>query len=329
MRRAVGPREESNYWYYHERQIWLIGQGSASENWQTDSETVFKRLSHKGFKGRFATFKWLALTSALSFNFNESEYRAWKCGRGLAQFLGSFPPYYSKNLYSFSQGAVVCGAALTTYGASVRNYVISQGALPAGCYDPSQSVNSYQDFIEEDKVNPTPDYSNDLGYRNYLSGLNVTGQVSSFFNIRDYALKTGNFFGLDANWEANQLDYKPNTFSASSRTYAYDSGPPSSPFPIGQRCFLRKLNFALEERRLSDAHESMSFVARPRSEAVGARAQVGGKINTVPFNVGPDTASNFRDGQSDHGGQFSRRIQQTQDYYLQLGIRLGVLNSPQ
>ena len=62
-------------------------QANEYQSWLIDSETVYKRLWHQGYKGRFAAFKWLALTPAFPFKFNESEYRAWKCGEGLAHFV--------------------------------------------------------------------------------------------------------------------------------------------------------------------------------------------------------------------------------------------------
>ena len=110
------------------------------------SETVFKRLWHQEYKGRFASYKWPALTPAFPFQYNDSEYRAFKSGQGLAAFLSSFPSDHRRNLYSFSQGAVVCGAALTVYNSTVDNYVLSQAAIPAGCYDASDSINNYDLF---------------------------------------------------------------------------------------------------------------------------------------------------------------------------------------
>ena len=305
------------------------GQSDAYATWQSDSETVFKRLWHQGFKGRFAAFKWLALTPAWPFKFNESEYRGWKCGQGLAQFINTLPDAndYKKNLYSFSQGAIVCGAALTVYQASVSNYVMTQAAAPAGSYDSTSAINSYTDFLNAETTSPTPDATNDLGYRGYLSGLSVTGSVVSFFNQVDYALKAGRELGINVSWEGNQLMSKPNQ-NLSGRTYAYDAGPPSNPYAIGARCFLRDVGLPFNERRLTDIHESMSFVARPRSEAAGASNAVGGKIGSR-YNVGEGSSSNFGRSSSDHGGQFSRRIQNTQDYYRELGVRLGVLTLQQ
>lgn len=299
------------------------GQNDGYATWQSDSETAFKRLWHQGFKGRFATFKWLALTPAWPFKFNESEYRGWKCGEGLAHYISALPDAdgYTKNLYSFSQGAIVCGAALRLPGCSVKNYVMSQAAAPAGSYDTTPAINSYTDFLNAEIGSPTPDAADDLGYRGYLSSLNVTGSVVSFYNQADYALKTGRetvpvLGEVNVSWEGNQLTSKPNQ-NLSGRTYAYDSGPPNSPYVVGQRCFLRDIGLPFNVRRLTDIHESMSFVARPRSEAAGASNAVEGKIGSR-YNVGEGTGSNFGRTSSDHGGQFSRRIQQVWPYYENL-----------
>ena len=72
----------------------------------------------------------------------------------------------------------------------------------------------------------------------------------------------------------------------------------------------------------------MSFVARPRSDAAGANESVGGSIGER-YNVGPGSPSAFNRESSDHGGQFSRHIQQLWPYYRELGVRLRVLNIQQ
>ena len=288
------------------------GGGGAAESyngWVNVSETIFKRLWHQGYKGRFAFFKWPALTPAFPFEYNDSEYRAFKSGRGLAHFLASFPEDYRKSLYSFSQGAVVCGAALTVYNGAVDNYVLSQAAIPAGCYDASDSINNYDLFDQREQQSPTPDTTAELGYRDYLGSLNVSGSVVSFYNTSDYALKTGRALGRNVSWEGNQIDYKPNWFVG--RHYEYDINEAT-----GERCKLR-INGSNNWRYVVDIHESMSFVARPRSEAAGASMSVGGRI-TARYDVGPDTPSDFRDNASDHGGQFNRRIQQLGPYYENL-----------
>jgi len=301
------------------------------DNWTTTSETVLKRLWWAGYKGRFASFKWPALTPGpqafppdpAPLAFNDSEFRAWKSGRGLQGFVDSFPNDYKKNLYSFSQGAPVCGSALTVYGLTVDNYVMSQAAMAAGSYDTSTHVNNYQDFLDAEDDRPTPDTAADLGYRGYLANLNVTGDVVSFYNTFDYALKTGSEFGQQLNWEGNQLDYKPNKLGT-VKTYAYDPGSPANPYPVGSRCFLRDSPLGMfRERAVLDIHESMSFVARPRSEAAGANTSVSGSIDHL-YDVGPGSECDFGEASADHGGQFSRNMQHLWPYYRELGTRLRV-----
>jgi hypothetical protein len=175
---------------------------------------------------------------------------------------------------------VVCGSALTIYGGAANNYVLSQGAIPAGCYDDSASINNYPLFSQQELQSPTPDVMDDLGYRHCLNSLKVNGAVVSFYNTSDYALKTGRALAQNVSWEGNQIDYKPNWFVG--RHYEYDVSE-----AIGERCKLR-INGSNNWRYVIDIHESMSFVARPPSEAVGASTSVGGRI-TNRYNVGPDT----------------------------------------
>ena len=210
----------------------------------------------------------------------------------------------------------MCGSALTVYKLTVNNYVMSQAAAPAGCYDTSESINNYDFFVQRERQSPTPDATNDLGYRGFLDSLNVNGSLVSFFNTVDYALKTGLELGENVSWEGNQLDYKPNANLGplGHRTYAYDSGPPNQPYALGRRCFLRDVYAPFNQRQLKDIQESMSFVARPRSEAAGASTSVAGAV-TGRYDVGPGSPSAFDRESSDHGGQFNRRIQQLRAYY--------------
>lgn len=196
---------------------------------------------------------------------------------------------------------------------------MSQAAAPAGCYDTSSLINSYDLFMQREQVSHTPDGTDDLGYSGYLGPLSVSGAIVSFYNTVDYALKTGRELGQNVSWEGNQIDYKPNANlgTLGYRTYVYDSGLPTDPYPIGQRCFLRDVYAPFNQRQLTDIQESMSFVARPRSEAAGANTAVAGSV-TARYNVGPGSPSAFDRESSDHGGQFSRRIQELQPYYENL-----------
>jgi hypothetical protein len=300
------------------------------------AEIVFKRLWHQGFKGRFAFYKWPALNPAgfgsTGFEFNGSEYRAWKYGRGLALFVNSIDKG-SKNLFSHSQGNIVCGAALTDYGLSVDNYVLTQAAVPAGCYDTSggqadpSSINGYARFWSREASKPTPDFASDLGYRGHLQNLGVSGNVSNFYNAVDYALATGtSLFGvLETHWEANQESYKPDDSPSNGNNYTYIPGNPA-----GQRSQLVDALFV--GRFVTDPHEAMSMVARPRSKAVGARSSVGGSIDTG-LNLESFTSTTgdqvFTRSSDDHGAQVGRRIQEVWEYYTELGRTFGVIPLPE
>ena len=191
---------------------------------------------------------------------------------------------------------------------------IPQAAVPAGCYDTGTYVNSYSLFLNAETTTPTPDRTNDLGYRGYLNPLGVTRNIVNFENYQDFALATGVSYGVGTNWEADQLNYKPNTFA--TVTYAYDFGPPANPYPMGQRCFLRQLYIPWNQRPVTDNQESMGFVARPRSKAVGAEDHgyplTGGTVTkNVDLSADP---YDFGYTEGDHGGQWSRRNQQTWRY---------------
>ncbi len=151
----------------------------------------------------------------------------------------------------------------------------------------------------------------------------MSGSVVSFYNIVDYALKTGQEGGINVSWEGNQLGYKPNAFTGRSYKYEADVWVGGS-----DRVAMLLVNDSTTGRYVMDIHESMSFVARPRSDAAGANESVGGSIEEL-YDVGPASPSAFDRESSDHGGQFSRRIQQLWPYYRELGVRLRVLNIQQ
>lgn len=296
------------------------------------AEVVFKRLWHQGFKGRFAFYKWPALNPAgfgsTGFEFNGSEYRAWKYGRGLAQFVNSINKT-SKNLFAHSQGNIVCGAALTDYGLSVDNYVLTQAAVPAGCYDTSggqsdpNSINGYARFWNREVSKPTPDFACDLGYRGYLQIHGVSGNVKNFHNFDDYALASGRTFLLfETHWEANQDSYKPDSSASNANAYTYFPGNPT-----GQRCQLVDALFA--GRFVTDSHEAMSMIARPRSKAAGALGATRGVIGSdFDLSAMRDSTGQqvFTRSGDDHGAQVGRRIQEIWPYYTELGDAFGVLS---
>jgi pimeloyl-ACP methyl ester carboxylesterase len=291
------------------------------------SETMFKRLWWQGFKGRFCAFRWATLTSFNSYN--TSEFRAWKYGESLRQYgleLQARLPDYAFNLVAHSMGNVVAGSALQR-GLRVNNYVLMQAAVPAGCYDTSTNINSYSRFTQYDSSSPTPDLAADMGYRGYLT--NVTGNLVNFFNTNDFALATGTAVGyapflwwLQVNWEANQESYKPDSPTAGASFLHYKYNPLAT---ANQRSRLEVGTYGFAHY-VTDPHEMLAFVARPRSKAVGAKKGVGGTIDGGEIDL--TSRFNFRDGRDEHSAEFNWRMQQLgglNGFYFQLATSLQVL----
>jgi Regulator of chromosome condensation (RCC1) repeat/Alpha/beta hydrolase of unknown function (DUF900) len=276
------------------------------------SETMFKRLWWAGYKGRFAAFRWATQTSADSYN--TSEWLAWKYGKSLANYIENYLknqlPSYTINVAAHSMGNIVTGSALAR-GMHINNYMLMEAAIPSGCY--VDSVNDYAPFLEAEQTrHATPDIAGDNGYRLYLESFTTNvGKFVSFFNVNDFALATGSTFPVGhTNWEQNQIDYKPNHFSNITLDY-YDFFPNE---PTGRRSVF--FFGGTDTRLVTDPHETMAFIARPRSKATGAEphsASMLGQLSGTAINL--HQLCGFDSDQSDHSGQFSWRIQQLGPFY--------------
>ncbi|MCC6355466.1 MAG: hypothetical protein IT577_16370 [Verrucomicrobiae bacterium] len=292
--------------------IFVHGWDMTLDDYHSFSDTMFKRLWHQGYKGRFCAFRWPTISGGLMDHYNTSEHRAWKYGPALAAYVATQPGYYAKNIAAHSMGNIVAGAALLS-GMQINNYALMQAAAPAGCYDASEAVNTYQRFLTAEASSPTPDWADDRGYRARLGG--VAGNLINFYNADDYALVSG-----PVNWELNQIACKPNViertlFGAPKRWYGWY--PQGFPDPaLANRGWYNDID-PVTERWVHDHHESMSFIARPHSQAVGARAIQGCAVDSS-INVGPGSIHGFGRDKSDHSAQFKRSIQQVDDFYTQL-----------
>jgi pimeloyl-ACP methyl ester carboxylesterase len=268
-----------------------------SVNW---AETMYKRLWHRGFKGRFAFFRWPTFTgSPLFARYNESEYRAWKCGGALKQFVASLPYQNAMNICAHSMGNIVVSSALKQ-GMTVNNYILMQAAVPSGCYNVNQA--NHQPFVDNAEGDPSPDGASDLGYRGFLD--NITGNLVDFYNFNDDALEA---------WDANNTLYKPNQLITATQSYGYE---PS--YQIGQRCTLVGL---LTARLVLDPHESMAFVASSRTIVAG-REQTAGAIDS---NV--DLDANYQFGNL-HSPQWEWRIQRLKPFYDRMLLTYQITPNP-
>ena len=218
--------------------VFVHGWSMTYDAYRNSSETMFKRLWHQGFKGRFCSFRWDPLVGSearlYAGEYNRSEHRAFLYGQALRQFVESIKEGIPAiSLLGHSMGNIVCGSALQQ-GLTVQNYLLLEGAVPAGCYDESGGdgaggVNGYDRFWEEEEDRPTPDYhAVNKGYRGFLTSISSNAQLVNFHNRLDFALATGTkFFFFEANWEKNQVDYKPdgspNAIHAGDWSYFYNA----------------------------------------------------------------------------------------------------------
>ena len=76
----------------------------------------------------------------------------------------------------------------------------------------------------------------------------------------------------------------------------------------------------LKSRVVTNTHESMTYVARSRTRAVGALARVGGSVKGGEVNL--ETAFGFTPSREDHSGQFNRKIQDVHGFYETLHKKL-------
>jgi len=260
------------------------------------AETAYKRLWHAGYKGRFALYKWPALnpagffTSGTGFEFNQSEYRAWKYGKGLSDFAASMPDDYQRSVLAHSQGNAVVAAAFRDYNLAAATWVITQGAIPISCYD--------DDTAHLVFPHTSPDLAANMGYRGYLKD-EVSAKVVNFFNTRDRV--TGQ------RWEANQSLFKPTIELVGITRIEYKHYAGSSEVRL-QKFFN---NVLLSDRTVSDLHESMAMIVKSRSKAIGQGATTAGEVN-----VGVDMYADFS-FDNEHGSQWNRAIQKNLTLYFQ------------
>lgn len=305
--------------------VFVHGWNMSYEGSHNFGETMFKRLWQRGYKGRYAFMRWPTLDDSfptpvgeVPYTYNASEYRAWKCGESLKQFVNNLPSGYTRNVVAHSMGNVVAGSALKK-GMSLTNYALLNGAVSAGCYDDRDILNQQWGYS-------TPFYDPDLGtqnlsHRNQLAGVN--GNLINFFLPADDAL---------LKWEWNN-DTPGGLFPASgnrfvvvgSKAQRYNGGTTGYYYAshnlAGQRL---GINFPTVNGRLvTNSHESMSYIAQSPMKAVGAEGRTGGAIDSSVDMFGAPYS--FGDV---HSAQFEFRLQQTVPFYNRLMTAFQLVPNP-
>jgi len=240
---------------------WLkSGEGLYEMATTQAGETVFKRLWHRGFRGRLIFFHWPTVKPSLAYGLLESEYRAYKSAPALLDFMSTLPKGKRVHVTAHSLGCVLLTEALKE-GLEVEEALLQVGAIPAGAYDtrPVLILPDMADVI-------TPVTPEEGGYMGYVD--NTKTPAYSMYNFADVT-----FFG----WNIAQKQLKPTSKKGGYR-YAWDSKAPPGE---RARLYYRTGMFSSDYRLVTDHHEIMAFIAKSKTHALGAETRVKGHIRRV------------------------------------------------
>lgn len=283
---------------------------------RSDEITMFKRLWHRGFKGRYIGFIWPTYDvevwdqngvingglSALYSKFAWSEYRAWKSGGAFKAMIDALPSDYEKKVFAHSLGNVVVGSALEL-GAVVDHYALLNAAIPEYCYDhQATGIGGVIGLNPKDFSFSWSDVIKNLSYRGsggagHARLRQVGGVLTNFYLPDDESLVEG--------WKANQAVFKP------IGEYSYD------PF-FG----VVKWRISLfSSRDVIDPHEGMAMVNSTLSDAIG-RVEASA-LSKISENIEMDGADMEFD--EEHEAVFKWQIAKTWKFY---GIMWDKLSLP-
>ena len=279
--------------------LFVHGWNMSPDGSRNFAETMFKRIWHRGFKGRFAYFRWNTdwsdafdnvpgvgqAAEAYFANYNDSEYTAWtQAGSQLTEFVQQVPSDYTKNIAAHSMGNIVVGSALVA-GMTVNNYAMMQAAVPAACYDEREAIRQTQTATHTVKLNfwgnqlpvgrvtvwdeESPDDDPDsitrnLAYRGMLKNIGQHCNPINFYLPADNATSYA--------WEINNDVTKPPGGMSASFRYRREN-------PNGKKLYKYNVNHnEIIDYYLSSRYEAVSFACRTWGKAVGAEARTEGAI---------------------------------------------------
>lgn len=305
------------------------------------AETFYKRLWHRGFKGRFAAFQWDAgysssgqwvplvgdaIESYLA-DYNGSEHTAWQSAAGLKTFANNLRPGTKKHLAAHSMGNIVAGEAIRL-GMNVNNYALMQSAVPSACYDDNearvrqtlqQTHTRYgKSFTMWDNVTPDGDsdtYTRECAYRGRFVHPNLQNvNMVSFFLPPDYATYVP--------WEINNDQSKPENGGFAAEFHYYPNNQ------NGQKLYKFHTEITGDSRGIvarealdhyiTDPYEAMPFACHTWGKAQGAQSTAMGVIRSnidlrdPAYHISGQSLPGFGD---QHSGQFNATIQDLTAFY--------------
>jgi hypothetical protein len=297
------------------------------------ADTMFKRLWHQGFKGRFGAYRWPTFYVPESIapgipanveinNFNGSEERAWNSAAPLAALIQNRSSIFNVGgnsrvrVFGHSMGNIVCSEALRTLGAGiapVHTYVSGQAALAAHCWDSrpevsggprwmdmgvqwSNTANIYRGYWQSAAGTDAPHKWEADGRPSYMHISYMPGNVKyvNHYNVDDWALNS---------WEINQK-LKP------AIGYHYGWVPGSA---IGsEHRFYKGLVSPTTLLCPGDRFQIFSWASEARSYATGAEAATGGVFSV---KVDLKTGFGFDGNHKGHSAQFRSTVQKRWSYW--------------
>jgi hypothetical protein len=282
------------WWETDDEVVWIYGWLKSGEGLYEMAttqagETIFKRLWHRGYRGRLTFFHWPTVKPKMAYGLLESEYRAYKSAPALLDFLSTIDKNKRLHVTAHSLGTVLLTEALKE-GLEAEDALLQVGAIPAGAYDtrPLLILPDMADVV-------TPETAEEGGYLGYIESTRTPAY--SMYNYADVT-----FFG----WNIAQKQMKPTSKSGGYR-YAWDSQAPPGE---RARLYFRKGLFGSDYRVVTDPHEIMAFIAKSKTHALGAETRVRGQIRRV-FDLAR-TPFDFHTG---HVVGWTRSVHDTTAFY--------------
>ncbi len=269
---------------------WLkSGEGLYEMATTQAGETIFKRLWHRGYRGRLSFFHWPTVKPKYAYGLLESEYRAYKSAPQLVDFVQQLPKDKRVHVTAHSLGGVLLTEAIKL-GLSAESALIQVGAIPASAYD-TRDVLTLPDM----KNVVTPVLPEEGGYHGYIEETQTP--VYTLYNYADVT-----FFG----WNIAQKQLKPTSKRGGHRYAWVAKAPPGERARLYHNTGL----FSSDYRIVTDPHEIMSFIAKSKTHALGAETRVQGHVRRV-FDLARDPFD-FHTG---HVVGWTRTAQETTTFY--------------
>ena len=306
-----------------EKDYVMFVHGWNMESWEkeTFASTMFKRMWHQGYKGRFGAYTWPTFHSLPDYfdtsHFDGSEERAWNSAAPLhaltASLAGTFKDSSGKSLvrlYAHSMGNVVASEALRQMKAnsSVHTYISAQAALSSHVWDNTTPEMNFftpatpnvYGYHWQSSPTSKPHQWQPEGRPSYMAPINMPSSTVfiNHYNPLDWALSF-------ARWQLNQ-SLKPD------QGYHYDNANPIDPNGLKDQFWespAQVLSFP------NNRFEIFAFAAESRSFATGQQGATGGMfkiVDSVNLN-GP--GFEFGDKHRGHSAQFRSTIQKRWTYW--------------